>query len=336
VDTALNPDGDITLDPTGSIIGTGSIDEWHDFTWLGGILGPSGGTTVESSSDFKTDGASNKELASNLNDMSPFTELGGGGMLQIDPGVTFDNTVGTVTLTLPLIYCYDPSSSYFINDAGGTLDVQAPSSNPTVIAGNFTNLGTLDVAGGDALTLDNTTYGTATQDLDGKLNLEGDLLLRGAITSSAGLIENSGGGTLKIGDADSGTAGSLALSQGATFNGNVEVTGLGTLTSAASVTNNGTLELDVGAGATLSSYQQTSGGTLKEHAPYAGGNSSLTVTGSAQLAGDMEMDFDDGYQPQSGDAFTVLTAGSIGGHFDQVPADMTADYGSNIVTLTQN
>jgi hypothetical protein len=56
---ALNNDGNLTF---GQLLGTGSLDEWHEFDWSGGQLGLSGGITLEPTSDFKMQGANNKEL----------------------------------------------------------------------------------------------------------------------------------------------------------------------------------------------------------------------------------------------------------------------------------
>jgi hypothetical protein len=138
---------------------------------------------------------------------------------------------------------------------------------------------------------------------------------------------------LKIGDPSA--AGTWALSGGALLSGFVEVTSSGTMTGG-SVTNNGNLKLDAGSADLLASYLQTSSGTLVEEAPFAGGNTPLMVSGNAQLSGTLELDFVGGYTPASGDAFTVVSAGSISAHFDTTPDNMTVAYGPGIVTATEN
>jgi len=65
-------------------------------------------------------------------------------------------------------------------------------------------------------------------------------------------------------------------------------------------------------------------------------SSSLTVAGSAQLSGILAIDFLDGYTPSSGDPFSVMTASSIGAHFDSTPPDMTATYDPTRVSVSEN
>ncbi len=322
VNTALNPDGDITLDSSGLLAGSGSLDEWHDFTWNGGTLSIAGGTTIEPSSDFKM--INGGTLASNLTNISSYTELQGGSSLNLTNGAIFDNAFGTTAVSIPNIVTYGGGT--FINDANGTLEVQTP----LTIFSPFTNTGTLDVSGGSSLTL---SPSSGADELDGTLDLEGVMTLLGTFVSSNGLIVN-GSEALQVGD-DSGDSGSLALSQGANIFGHVEVTGSGTLTSDAQLSNEGTLTLDLGGVNSLASYQQASYGTLElQQAPSA--FTTLSVTGSAALAGTVDLQYVDGYTPSSGTAFTVVTAGSIGGHFDVIPDGMTATYNPTNVILTQN
>jgi hypothetical protein len=333
VNTHLNPDGHIFLDPGGTLAGTGDLDVVTSLYWLGGTLGPAGGTLIDSSGELQASGGSAKTLATDLTNETSFDTLGGGGGLTINNGVTFEVAAGTVDVSLPFI---TSSGSGLLSVGGpGTLNFQSPSTSPTVITSNFSNDGVVEVATGAGGELVGG-FG-ATIDLDGEVQLEGDLTLLGTISSPTGLVLRAGGGTLKIGDADTDRTGSLSLTEGADLFGNVEVTSVGTLTSAAQVYNQGVLTLDMGSATTFASYQQSgSGGALKEQATGPGMNSLLTVTGAAQLAGTLELDFVGGYTPTSGDTFAVLTAGSIGGHFDSTPADMTADYGPTGVTLTQN
>ncbi len=318
-DTNIQPAGDITLSSGGTISGTGSYTDGTTFTWEGGTLGPAGGTTIFSSGDFKTVGPGTNiyTLGASLLNESAFTDLGGSGTLVLNSGVIFDNAVGTVDVSLSSIVDAGimGGSGLFENTGGtgSTLDFQAPSSTPTVIAANFTNLGILEVVGSSAATLA-PSFG-ATDDLDGSLSLEGDLTLEGAIAAPSGLLVNPGGGSLKIGS--SNFSSTLTLGSGSTsvLDGNVEVTKTGTLTGSSAVTvGTGTLTLDLGSVTSIGSYQQDSTGTLALQAAMdpMPTSSSLTVSGSAQLAGAVSMDFLNGYTPTSGTVFTVLKAGSIG------------------------
>jgi hypothetical protein len=346
IDTGLNPDADITLGTStagGTIGGTGSIDEWHGFTWNNGIFGTAGGMLIEPSADFQMTGSG--DLATTINNYSMNTELNGTGVLGLDDGGVFNNISGTVDVSLSSIY-ETGSTGIFKNN--GTLDVKLGAAGPTFITSNFENTGTLQVSDGAALYLDNTGDPPGTFDLTGELQLDGDLYVVGAWGSSTGLVENAGAGTLYVGDSSGVTStpsGTLTLSQGAVFSGNVEVTVFGSLYSGGQVSNNGKLTLDVGATTGLDSYQQTSDGWLVEQdsgsssGPDGGSGevTTLTIGGSAQLAGVIEIDPVNGFTISVGDGFLVLTAGSISGNFDtgSLPAGMTPTYTSTSVTLTQ-
>jgi hypothetical protein len=190
------------------------------------------------------------------------------------------------------------------------------------------------VGSGSSLTL--SAGPGSVVDLDGTLQLNSDLTLLGAVTSSRGFIEDAGAGTLKIGNG--GTAGTLTVASGqeALLDGFVEVTSTGTLDGAGEVYNNGKLTLDIGATTSIGSYQQTSAGTLHLKASGPGLSSKLTVLGATQLSGTLDLEFVGGYTPTSGTAFPVLTASSVGAHFDTTPANMTVTDGTTGVTATEN
>ncbi|HWG42195.1 MAG TPA: hypothetical protein VN688_05365 [Gemmataceae bacterium] len=328
IDTDLNPDGHITLNPGGTIGGTGDLSVVAEFTFLGGTLGPAGGTTIESSGDFKTDGGGTKTLANDLTNMSAFTDLNGTGTLSIASGVTYLNAAGTTEVELPSI----SGAGTFNNDANGTLTIKTPTTTTTTISSLFANTGTLQTEGGELALVS----GSGMDTLDGTLSLGDDLTLTGALSSPTGLILNAGLGHLKIGDDIHYVTGSLDLSGGGVLDGNVDLTGFGTLTSGDTVYNNGKLTVDLGSTSSLAAYQQSSTATLTVQADALGPYSAiLKVIGNAQLSGTLDMDFG-GDQPASGSSFTVLTAGSIGAHFDSTPPDMTTQYGPTSVTVTQN
>lgn len=222
-------------------------------------------------------------------------------------------------------------SAKFINDADAFFDEKGS----TAMSGNFTNLGTLEVGTASDLTLSNPGGG-AVVDLENTIQLDGDLTLLGTVTSSLGFTEAAGGGTLKVGDGTAGSA-TLNIPSGVIDEifSNLEVTYGSTLTGAGELSNSGKLQLDFGSFASPGSYVQTSSGTLEEQAPFAGGNTALRVAGNAQLSGTLVLDFTNGYTPKSGDSFTVLTAGSVGAHFDTTPDNMTMAYGPNGVSATE-
>ncbi|HEY7315390.1 MAG TPA: hypothetical protein VH643_39030 [Gemmataceae bacterium] len=316
----------------GSLTGPGSLTDGGDFDWNGGTIGltGSGGATFIASADLKLQGADTKTLsAGTLTNQCNGSDIGGTGGLRIMPGATFD-CLGNPTCSVTIPTISTMGNGQFINDADGFFD----ENGDTTIIGNFSNIGTLVVGAGSSLTL--SAGPGSVVGLDGTLQLNGDLRLEGSVTSPTGLIEDAGGGTLMIGYL--GNTASLSVGSGyeALLSGNVEVTSIGTLTGPGEVYNNGKLTLDLGAATGIGSYQQTSAGTLVEQAAGPGMNSPLHVSGAAQLSGTLELDFIDGYTPKSGDAFTVLTAGSIGAHFDTTPDNMTVAYGPTGVTATEN
>jgi hypothetical protein len=330
--TTFTSPGTFNVNSSGELDNVGSGDFGGDFTWNGGVLGLSGGITLQPNSGLKTAGSDPKELTSGtLTSLALLTDLGGTGTLTIDHSGTFDNEAGEVDVTLPTISI--PGASYgpglFINNANGILKLET--AGTLTIDGTFSNQGKLEVADGTTVSLSNLEFDTVN--LDRTLQLGGDLDLAGGSTISAptGLVVNAGAGVLKVGPATT-----LSLTMGANFFGNVEVEYNGGLTSGGKVTNSGKLTLDVGARTNLSAYQQTSDGTLEEHASGATSSSSLSVSGDAERSGTLDMVFDGGYTPTAGTVFPVLTAGSIGAHLDTTPANMTVTYDPTDVTLTQN
>jgi len=89
-------------------------------------------------------------------------------------------------------------------------------------------------------------------------------------------------------------------------------------------------------------YLQTSTGTLGVVLGGAGPGgpfSRLVVTGTATLAGVLDVSFLDGFTPQEGDNFTVLTYSTHAGSFDTLTAplfdqlQLAAQYGTTSLTL---
>ena len=91
--------------------------------------------------------------------------------------------------------------------------------------------------------------------------------------------------------------------------------------SATSFTNNGTLSIDTGAAASLAisgNYTQTSTGALNVE---LGGTTAgtlydqLNVSGTAVLAGSVNIALINGFTPSSGNTFQIMTFGSVSGTF---------------------
>jgi hypothetical protein len=335
LNTNIEPVSDIHLQPGGLITGSGSLDIAYTLDWNGGTLAPGGGTEIDG--ELNVSGGATKTLGSNLASVTETDTLGGSGALMINPGVTFEVTGGQVDVSLPTIMGGAGGSGTFDVSPDGTLNVTA--SGVTITSSFDSELGsTLKVDTGSSLFLSNG--GGVTMTWDPHAYLDGDVTLAGAVSSPSGFILSSGSGALKIGDGVSAT-GTLTLPSGqtATLNGGeLEVSGTGTLAGGGEVSNTeGIMKVDIG-GATpgLGTYVQLSSGQLTLEAAGVGVSSALAVTGEADLAGTLNLDLLNGYQPTSGTAFTVLTANPVNHEFNTVPANMTASYGTNTVTLTEN
>lgn len=197
------------------------------------------------------------------------------------------------------------------------------------------------------------------------LNITQDSVFDGNITSNAGtsmanklihLVKNGSGKLTMTGinvlDKAFGMNGTITVNAGTlelnnvktvantvTVNVNGTLSGVGTIPGP--VTNNGTVAPGSSAG-TLNltgTYAQTSGGTL---AIELGGLSAgqfdvLAVGTTATIDGAVTVTPINGFVPTNGDSWIILTAGtSITGTFASLPANYTATYGANSVTLTYN
>jgi hypothetical protein len=190
VTTDLDPDGDITLDndggvtTLGSIIGSGSLDEWNKFTWNGGTLSLAGGATIEPQAEWKLASSEAKTLDCDLTNICLSTEFGGTGTLTITAGNTFLNASGTVAVSLPLI----TGAGTFTNAAGATVQISSPPSSGLTIASVLDNEGTLDCETGAGPILLIDASGTST--LNGSLALNNDsLVINSTYTTTTGFTE---------------------------------------------------------------------------------------------------------------------------------------------------
>ncbi len=244
--------------------------------------------------------------------------------------------MGNITLSLPLITSVVDSGS-ITNSPLGTIEATPPDRAPTIILAPFTNLGNLRVDSGVNLTLVGAAgpSGASTADLDGVMQLMGNLTLQGPIDSPTGFVEDAAPGFLVLSVGNTVPPAVLTVGAGAigSVNGNLEVTGGCTLTGAGEVINNGRVQLDASGSTTgLGSYQQLAEGTLAVDEAPSGFPTVLAVTGAAQLSGNLILL---NYAPVVGASFVVVTAGSISGHFDTIPDGMEETDGPDTVTVTQ-
>ncbi|HWW71175.1 MAG TPA: phosphatase PAP2 family protein, partial [Duganella sp.] len=150
----------------------------------------------------------------------------------------------------------------------------------------------------------------------------------------SGKLVKQGGGALKLAGNNSWTggteltAGTLeGVSSTAFGAGDVYVSG-GTLVANAPAT----LKL-------AGKYTQLAGATTLELNALGGDRGTMTVAGTATIAGGtLRIKFPGGYKPKSGDSLIALSAGSLKGHFTTITVDGFANvapvYGATTLTLT--
>jgi len=187
------------------------------------------------------------------------------------------------------------STFEFVNDGGG----QSISGT-----GTFTNNGTLRKASGTATSsIAPTLVNTGTIE-----SLSGTLSFGGTYTQTAGFTRLNGGAITKTGVAMTIQGGTLE--------------GTGTLTGTVNNTG-GTVGPGLSAGQLnhTGAYTQASGGTFKSEIGGLTVGSQydrLATSGAATLGGTLDIVLIDGFDPNVGDTFTVMTFGSRTGDFNHV------------------
>jgi fibronectin-binding autotransporter adhesin len=233
----------------------------------------------------------------------------------------------------------------------GTLTVMAD----TVLTGSVTNSGTINVRpgafGAGDLTV-NLTNPSAPITNNGTIAIAGlrALIVQGGSFANAGTVTVGSFGTLLVIGNYAQTAGLTSLSGGVmTADGLVDLEGgvlAGTGVINANIRNNA--ELDVGQPGSpgiltiVGDYTQTSGGVLVIEIGGANAGSDfdqLNITGQATLDGALTVHLINGFQPNGGDRFPIMTFGSGSGTFATVNADgtvFTPSFDSGDVTLVGN
>ncbi len=207
----------------------------------------------------------------------------GNAVLQATAGATldFDDALSTESLRL----------GFFVNGANAVLNISGANSTldleTSVIGSPTGSSGELDITGGLVTATD-----TMTLNSTGTVNLSGGALHATTIDHAHGGQFNFAGGTLSV----------------ESFHGNL-------------VNQGGTLAPGASAGGTtiVGDYTQQNGATL---AIEIGGTAAVTeydfvsVSGNVLLDGLLELSLLDSFTPSQLDTFTVLTAGSLAGFFD--------------------
>jgi hypothetical protein len=326
----------------GTLTGTGTVSVTASLNWLSGTMAGSGTTVVAA-------GAT-----------AALSTTSGGALLL--SGRTFQNagTATWATLSDSLMTLSDGAT--LINAAAAVFDIK----NDEPIdsgdgGGTIVNLGTFRKSVGTNST--GVSSGVSFEN-DGTVQVQtGSLQLRGPGANN-GTISLATGSTLDVRGDFTFTAGSSVTGAGdvsitrgmVRVDGQIAATGGTFIGPQAMVSGTGQIlgpvinagRLDVGDDVqpgtfTISGdYLQTSTGTLGVVLGGAGPGgpfSQLVVTGTATLAGVLNVSFLDGFTPQEGDNFTVLSYSTHAGSFDTLTAppidqlQLTAQYGTTSLTL---
>ena len=205
----------------------------------------------------------------------------------------------------------------FDNLAGGTLKKSAGTGTAQFAFTILNNLGTVEVdSGALAITAEN-----AVEQVSNNALIAGTWKVRNGSTLDfsdvANVITNDADVTLSgpghnVGAIKnlSSNSGNFTLLDGATF------------TAAGPLTNTGTLTLGAATELTVNgAYSQNASGSLNVQlggSPSSGQFGRLLSTAAAAIDGTLALGLADGFAPNSGDTYSVVTAGAISGNFAQI------------------
>ncbi len=218
----------------------------------------------------------------------------------------------------------------FTNYASGMLQLSGSGAIATI--GNMINLGSVTVGNGATLTVPGSANVAGTS-LAGFYNAGTVLIQSGGMVSSPSAYTQTRGVTTVDGE----LRGNINFAGGSVYGNGGTIAG--SITSNGSI-NIGDAPMAVGFMTFLGNYTQRSLGSLTFDIASATSYDQLSVTGRAQLNGLMTVDLLNGYLPQIGNQFQIMTFASETGTFSSViglPIDsqehFVLDYNSTNLTL---
>jgi hypothetical protein len=291
----------LTLTTFGTISGSDDVNVTTTFSWNGGNMSGSGNTNILDSATLTFGGVqyANLQAGRNLTNNGTVNWVGSAN-ITLNDGSTFTNNG---TFTDQNDHGLSGNGGVFVNY--GTF-AKTGGTGTTSVASNvtFLNAGLFSLQSG-------TFYVAGLyEQLTGQTDLAAETVLKadGGIEIDAGLL--SGNGTVQASVTNNGTL--LPGEDGApgvvTINGNYTQTATGTLAIQIAATD-------------VASFNQ------------------LVVNGTANLDGTLDVMLLNGYMPNSGDSFVVMTFGAASGSFAAVTGDgalFSVNYDPNDVTLVAN
>ncbi len=274
-----------------------------------------------------------------------------GGTLSSDPAATFfGSTQSTVILdgithgvltnaaNFTVSNNLDMQLTGTLNNTGSiTIGAAANATALSIVnAVTLTGNGTISMSNGNALFRQDVGSSSLTNSGN---TIEGPGQFQiPTVTQTAGLIQIPSGvsdsvTTFAINGGNAQVDGTLTASGGVSSSGTGVISGVGTIPS--NVTNAGITEAGdipaIGALTITTTYAQSAAGSYETAIQHIPGTvpqcSHLNVSGSASLAGALNIRFVNGYTPTSGDQCTIMTVGSRTGQFSSInspglPADL--------------
>jgi hypothetical protein len=187
---------------------------------------------------------------------------------------------------------------------GGTFAASVNNQGVFIANGTATVSGTMTAAGGSITRVQgNSTYGGASFVAAGGLTNQGTIELSdvaaaygSVLTVSGGVLNNVAGGTITT---LTGGGGSRTIVGTVNNVGLIDVvpSGAGQLSITGSLSNSGTINIDLGGLGAGTSYDR------------------IAVSGAVTLGGTLNVSLLPGYTPVTGNAFGVMTYGSVSGDF---------------------
>jgi hypothetical protein len=251
----------------------------------GGTLLLQGPGAVENTGTFQVDTGSTLELSRvGFSNFNAGTGTLTGGTYRVTGTLSFDGAnivtnAATIVLDTPGSRITDEVSQDGLRNFTantGSFTVQGGRSLSTT--GDFTNSGTMNVAGGSAFNVGGSTYVQSA----GTTNVNGSL--------SAGSLVDIRGGTLS----GNGLVGPNVKNGGIVVPGESSVAGTLFIGGDYTQTTGGTLDIDIGGLTAGTDYDV------------------LRVFGNAVLAGTLDVDLINGFNPMGGAFFDILVTGFFG------------------------
>ena len=291
-----------SADIQGGLLSSASEATFFGVTQGGAILDGITNGVLTNAAAFTMSNGTDTQLLGNLNNTGSINVAGAANNTFLYVGDAVTLT-GSGTLTLA------NGNTYFRQEGSGTL---TNSGNSITGPGNFQvptftqTAGFIQIPSGYSEALTTFAIGGGNAQIDGGLSVSS-----GVSTSGSGFI--SGTGTISSPIADSGIA----------EGGDIPAAGVLTVSSSYTQSASGSYEVALGGLTAGTQYSQ------------------LHVAGAASLAGALNIRFTNGFTPASGNQFTILTAGSVGGTFSAInspslPAGLgwSVAYNSTSVVLT--